>query len=107
MTRRQLTSDESRAMQVLNILAGCELIKTGSSINGGTNYYFPQVVEIVDGPPEGLVIRILPGQMPSDFAAKADVIAYHLGIAAVNVVPLEPPLILLELLPYPAPHGHP
>lgn len=97
--RQRLTSDQQLGLRVLNILAGCGLTQTGNSIVGGTNYYFPQVVEIVNGPPKALIISILPGQMPSDFAAKANTIAYHLNITAVRVVQLTPPLIRLELLP--------
>jgi hypothetical protein len=42
---------------------------------------------------------MLAGQRAEDFAAHAPEIAYYLGIAEVRVVPLERPLIRLELLP--------
>lgn len=103
---RRLTRYEQLALQVLDIIAGCGLIQQGYSISGGINYYYPHVVEIVDGSsPKGLIIEILPGQIPADFAAQATRIAYHLDIAGVQVVELEPPRIRLELLPYPFPHG--
>ncbi|MGH3803586.1 MAG: hypothetical protein ACRDTD_26350 [Pseudonocardiaceae bacterium] len=109
---RRLTRYEQLALQVLDIINGCNLIPTGHSIRGGINYYFAPVDKIVDKPPEGqpkgLIIEIRPGQMPDDFIAKEKTIAYHLDIAAVKVVPLPPPptrLILLELHPKPFPYG--
>ena len=114
-TRQRLTSDEWLAKKVLEILVGCELIKTGTSLVGGQNFYFPQVVEVVDIEPTevagrsttGLILRILPGQAPHHFTAHAQTIAYNLGMAEVRVFPLEAYLILLELVPKPAPHGQP
>ena len=59
------------------------------------------------GPPEGLHIRILPGQSPEDFSAHTPAIAYDLGVAEVRVVPLGPSQIRLELLPHDPTPGHP
>jgi hypothetical protein len=63
-----------------------------------SSFQAPQV-SVLAGPPVGLEIRMLPGQMPADFAAHAPAIAYNLGVAEVRVVPLGPSLIRLELLP--------
>lgn len=96
---------------MLDILVGCGLSQTGTSIVGGQNFYFPQVVEVVDppagvrGPTEGLIIRILPGQAPDDYAKHAKTIAYNLGREHVEVVPLAPYLIRLELWPQRAQHS--
>ncbi|MGH3694811.1 MAG: hypothetical protein ACRDRX_12630 [Pseudonocardiaceae bacterium] len=46
-----------------------------------------------------LDVRILPGQLPEDFAAPAEAIAYDLEVSDVRVIPLVPCLIRLELLP--------
>lgn len=82
-----------------DILAGCGLVEDYSSIGGGRTVHVPQVISVADEPPKSLVVKILPGQMPEDFAAKAPAIAYDLGVTKVRVVPLEPCLIRLELLP--------
>jgi hypothetical protein len=92
-------SDQQLAREVLDILVGCGLTQTGYSISGGQNFYFPQVIEVVDGPPKGLIIRILPGQHPDDFTAKAKTIAYNLNMSKVDVVPLGPYRIRLDLKP--------
>jgi hypothetical protein len=68
------------------------------SIGGGRIVHTPQVVEMTAGPPLQVFIRILPGQSPSDFAAHAPAIAYNLGVAEVEVVPVDPSLIRLDLL---------
>jgi hypothetical protein len=60
------------------------------------------VISVADGPPVGLTIRMLPGQMPEDFAAHAQAFAYNLGVAHVRVIPLGPSRIRLDLLPGPA-----
>jgi hypothetical protein len=91
--------DQQLAREVLAILVGCDLIETGDSISGGKNFYFPKVVDVVDGPPKGLIIGILPGQHPDDFTAKAKTIAYNLGMTNVTVVPLGPYRIRLDLEP--------
>jgi hypothetical protein len=86
------------AWRVQNVLAGCDLIQTDYSIAAGRVVHIPQVMSVATGPPVQLTIRILPGQMPQDFAAKAPVIAYHLGVAQVRITPLQPPFIRLDLL---------
>jgi hypothetical protein len=86
---------------VQDILVGCGMSQTDYSIAGGRVFHIPQVVSVVRGPPASLDIRILPGQMPDDFAAHARTIAYNLDVAEVRVVPLGPYLIRLELLPKP------
>lgn len=92
-------SDQQLAREVEDILVGLGLIRIGASISGGQNFYFPKVVGVVDGPLKGLIIRILPGQHPDDFSAKAKTIAYNLGMTAVEVHPLEPYRIRLDLQP--------
>jgi hypothetical protein len=67
----------------------------------------PQVVSRDPGPPESVEIHILPGQSPEDFSAHASMIAYDLGVADVQVVPLGPSRIRLELLPHDPLPGHP
>jgi hypothetical protein len=95
--------NQQLAWHLEDILRGRGLTQPYYSIVGGRSLYVPHVVSVVDGPPVGLEIQMLPGQTPSDFAAHAPAIAYNLGVAAVRVVPLAPSLIRLELLPGP---GH-
>lgn len=102
MTARLRLSDQELTRQVLKILVGCGLSQNGYSISGGQNFYFPQVLSVVDGPPKGLIIRILPGQHPEHYAKHARTIAYNLDLAEVKVVPLGPYEIRLDLLPKPA-----
>jgi hypothetical protein len=99
--RRHQEHDQILAWRVQDIIAGLGLTHTGFSNACGRMEHIPQVVSVTDGPPVGLDIRILPGQMPDDFAAHAPTIAYNLGIAEVRVVPLGPSLIRLDLLPGP------
>ncbi|MGH4008161.1 MAG: hypothetical protein ACRDTH_08400 [Pseudonocardiaceae bacterium] len=49
-TRQRPTSQERLAKQVLDILVGRGLNHTGTILVGGRNFYFPQVVEVVDFP---------------------------------------------------------
>ena len=44
-----------------------------------------------------VVIRMLPGQQAEDFKARAEAIARYLDVAEIKVIPLEHPLIRLEL----------
>jgi hypothetical protein len=99
--RRQATYQEL-AWQVQDILVGCGLFQAGFSIGGGRTFQIPQVISVVPGPPVGLNIRMLPGQIPDDFAKSARRIAYNLDIVEVRVIPLEPYLIRLELVPRPS-----
>jgi hypothetical protein len=84
---------------VEQILIGCGLAQADYSIGGGRTFHFPRVVSVVMGPPTLVYIRILPGQIPDDFTAHTRAIAYNLGVTDVRVIPQEPSLIRLELLP--------
>jgi hypothetical protein len=53
-----------------------------------------------------LEIRLLQGQTPEDVAAHASAIAYGLDVAEVRVIPLESPLIRLQLLSAPTHHAN-
>jgi hypothetical protein len=90
--------DQELAWRVQDIIAGLGLIRTDSSIAGGWAIHIPRVASVTAGPPVGLHIRLLPGQTPTDFTARAPAIAYNLGVAEVKVVPLGPSLIRLDLL---------
>jgi hypothetical protein len=101
LERAHRKNDQQLAWRVQDILVGRGLTQADYSIAAGHVYHVPQVVSVVTGPPVGLKIRTLPGQMPEDFTAHTSAIAYHLGVADVRVVPLGPSLIRLELLPGP------
>jgi hypothetical protein len=89
---------QRRAWQVQDILVRCGLSQIGASIVGGQFFYVPHVVSVDLGSPERLKIRILPGQMPDDYAAHARRVAYSLGVTDVKVIQLaEPRMIQLEL----------
>ena len=107
LARRQQVRDERLARRVEEIIVGLGLIQTGYSVASGHTFYIPQVVSVDPGPPEGLDIRILPGQSPENFAAHTSAIAYDLGVAEVRVVPLSPSLIRLELVSHDPVPGHP
>jgi hypothetical protein len=95
--RRQVNAWEL-ASCVEEVIIGCELGRYSYTFSG-IYLHAPQVLSVVDGPPVGVVIRILPGQMPDHFAQHAPTIAYNLGVAEVRVVPLGPSRIRLELFP--------
>ena len=100
LERARQENDQLLASRVQDIFIGCGLTQFGYSIGGSRILRAPQVVAVVAGPPVGLDILILPGQMPDHFAAHAPAIAYNLGVAEVRVVPRgRPSLIRLELLP--------
>jgi hypothetical protein len=99
---RHQMNDQALAWRVQDIIAGLGLTQAGSSVGGGRTTHIPQVISVADGPPVGLTIRMLPGQMPEDFAAHAQAFAYNLGVAHVRVIPLGPSRIRLDLLPGPA-----
>lgn len=99
LKRSHREHDQRFAWFVEDVLAGCGLVEEDYSIGGGRIAHVPQVLSVADGPPRSVVVKILPGQMPEDFAAKARAIAYDLGVTDVRVVPLEPCLIQLDLLP--------
>ncbi|MFN2478487.1 MAG: hypothetical protein ABR615_04865 [Pseudonocardiaceae bacterium] len=54
------------------------------------------MVSVIIGPVARVKIRLLVGQLPEDFTAKAETMAYHLGAAEVSIVELEPPFIRLD-----------
>ncbi len=91
--------DQRFAWFVQDVLAGCGLTQQDSSIAGGRTVHVPHVIAVIHGPPVSLDIRILPGQLPEDYAAHAEAIAYDLEVSDVRVIPLAPSLIRLELLP--------
>lgn len=105
--QQQHVWDEQLARRVEETIARLGLTQTSNSIAGSQIVHIPQVISMAPGPPELLDIRILPGQSPEDFSAHAPTIAYGLGVAKVRVVPLEPSLIRLELLPHDPLPGHP
>ena len=91
--------NQQLAWRVQDILVGCGLVHADYSIAGGRVFHIPQVISVDPGPLVRFDIRILPGQMPDDFAAHARTIAYNLDVSEVRVLPLGPYLIRLELLP--------
>ena len=96
--RAHRANKQRLAWRVQDVLAGCGLIQQDYSVAGGRVVHIPEVVSVITGPTSRLKIRILPGQMPEDFTAKAPTIAYHLGVP-VRIVQLEPPFLELDLLP--------
>ena len=97
---QQFSLDQRLADKVLEILTWSGMFHQGYSINGGVNFYFPRVEEVINvkGLPTGLKIRMRPGQMPAEFLARAPVLKQHLNVDDVTVTPLDSPdLILLEL----------
>lgn len=99
--RTRQADDQLFAWRVQDIIVGLGLTQGDYSIGGGRALHIPEVVSVIPGPPAGVGIRMLPGQMPDDFAKHAQAIAYNLGMAEVRVVPLGPSLIRLDLLPGP------
>ncbi len=97
LERARHAGNQVLAWRVQDILVGRGLTQADYSIGGGRTLHIPEVISVTAGPPVGLNIRTLPGQMPDDFAAHAPAIAYNLGVAEVRVVPLVPSLIRLEL----------
>lgn len=101
LERRRQEHNQRLAWHLEDILRGRGLTQPYYSMVGGRGLHVPQVISVIDGPPVGLEIQLLPGQTPHDFAAHTGAIAYNLGVAAVRVIPLGPSLIRLELLPGP------
>jgi hypothetical protein len=91
------SNDQRLAWRVQDVLVGCGLSQDDYSVAGGRVFHIPQVLSISHGPPVSLDIRLLPGQTPEDVAAHASALAYGLGVAEVRVIPLETPLIRLQL----------
>lgn len=99
LERIRRAHDQELAWRVQDILVALGLARADFSIGGGRSLHIPEVVSVTAGPPRGLHIRTLPGQMPDHFAAHAAEIAYSLGVAEVRVIPLGPALLRLELRP--------
>jgi hypothetical protein len=99
LARTRHAHNQILAWRVQDSLAELGLTHQDYSIAGGRMVHIPQVIRVVTGPPVGLVIRMLPGQKAETFTAHAPAIASYLGVTQVGVVPLEYPLIRLELLP--------
>jgi hypothetical protein len=97
LERMHQAHNQALAGRVEDIFAGLNLSQRSSSIGGGRSTHVPEVLSVTAGPPVGLNIHILPGQMAEDFAAHAATIAYSVGVAEVRVIPLGPSLIRLEL----------
>jgi hypothetical protein len=70
---------------------------SGSSLVGGGTFYVPRILSVRPGPPLEFNIRIVAGQTPGDYRAKAEAIAYNLNVRAVDITALEPDLIRLTL----------
>ena len=97
---KQFSPDQRLADKVLEILTWSGMFHQGYSINGGPNFYFPRVEEVINvkGHPTGLKIRMRPGQMIDEFLAKRPVLKHHLNVDDVTVTQLDSrDLILLEL----------
>jgi len=84
--------------RVQDIIVGLGLTQAGNSVAGGRTTIIPEVISVTERP-VGFDIRMLPGQIPDDFATHAKRIAYNLGVAEVRVIPLGPSLIRLILVP--------
>ena len=95
------SNDQRLAWRVEDVLVGCGLSQDDYSVAGGRIFHIPQVLSVSHGPPLSLDIQMLQGQTPEDFAAHASAMAYDLGVSEVRVIPLEPPLIRLQLLSIP------
>jgi hypothetical protein len=98
LERMRQEGEQRLAWRVQDIIVGLGLTQADFSLGGGRTLHIPEVISVTERP-VGLDIRMLPGQMPDDFAAHAPAIAYNLGVAEVRVVPLGPSLIRLILLP--------
>lgn len=99
--RERQAENQRFAWRVQDVLFGVGLSRMDFSIGGGRFTRGPEVVSMTAGPPMRLQIRILPGQTPEDFVARAPAIAYSLGVPEVRVVPVSPSLIRLDLLSRP------
>jgi hypothetical protein len=99
LERRRQENAWQLASRVEDVIIGCGLGQLSYSLSGSFDLRAPQVLSVVDGPPVGVDILILPGQMPDHFAEHAPAIAYNLGVTGVRVVPLGPSRIRLELFP--------
>ncbi len=96
LERAHQRNKQELAWRVQDVLAGCGLVQTDYSISCGRVVHIPEVVSVVIGPVTSVKIRLVVGQMPKDFTAKAQAMAYHLGAAEVRIVVLEPPFLRLD-----------
>jgi hypothetical protein len=96
---RRQAAYQRLAWHVEDILVGCNLFQADASVAGGRVFHIPKVVSVDQGPPIGLTVRMLPGQIPEDFAVNAHRIAYNLDMADIRVIELGPYHIRLVLLP--------
>jgi hypothetical protein len=92
------THNQRLAQRLHDIFVGRGLTHADFSIGGGRSLFVPRVLSVVPGPPVGLNVRMLPGQIPDDFVAQAKAIAYGLDVPEVQIVPLGPSVIRVELL---------
>ncbi|HET9258206.1 MAG TPA: hypothetical protein VFO16_23825 [Pseudonocardiaceae bacterium] len=86
------------AWYVEDIIAACGLTRVDYSVAGDRAIRIPRVISVNPGPPVSVDVRILSGQLASDFATHAEAIAYDLEVSEVRVVPIGPSVIRLELL---------
>jgi len=98
LERMRQEGEQLLAWRVQDIIVGLGLTQADYSMGGGRTLHIPEVVSVTERP-VGLDIRMLPGQIPDDFAAHAKRFAYNLGVSEVRVVPLGPSLIRLILVP--------
>jgi hypothetical protein len=96
LVRAHQRNKQELAWRVQDVLAGCGLVQTDYSIACGRVVHIPEVVSVIIGPVARVKLRLVVGQMPEDFTAKDQTLAYHLGAAKVNIVVLEPPFIRLD-----------
>jgi hypothetical protein len=64
----------------------------------GVTKAVPQITAIELGPPVALTVRVRLGQSPDDFVAAAPGIAHALGVAAIEVVEMNPSWLLRIVL---------
>jgi S-DNA-T family DNA segregation ATPase FtsK/SpoIIIE len=69
-----------------------------ASIAAGHVVTIPHVTAVDHGPPVSLIVRMLPAQLPEDFAEHDVRIAASLGVARVRVVRMNRSMMRLELL---------
>ena len=96
LARAHQRNKQELAWRVQDVLAGCGLVQTDYSIASGRVVHIPEVVSVVTGPVARVKLRLVVGQMPKDFTAQAQALAYHLGADEVDIVPLAPPFIRLD-----------
>ena len=98
LERMRQEGEQRLVRRVQDIIVGVGLTQVGNSVAGGRTTIIPEVISVTTRP-LGLNIRMLPGQIPDDYAAHSKRIAYNLGVAEVQVVPLGHSLIRLILVP--------